>query len=81
MYKYCTIQVPLSPIDLISDVMIPIIGYLDDLILVLLGDNSLLRRAPLAVLAECRLQAENCYGNKINPQAGIAAVVVAICYC
>ena len=47
----------LSPIDLIPDI-IPIIGYLDDLILVPLGIILVLRMIPPTVLAECRLKAE-----------------------
>lgn len=47
----------LSPIDLIPDV-IPVIGYLDDAILVPLGIILVLRMIPPAVLAECREKAE-----------------------
>lgn len=47
----------LSPIDVIPDI-IPIIGYLDDLILVPLGIILVLRMIPPTVLAECRLKAK-----------------------
>ena len=43
----------LSPIDLIPDV-IPVLGYLDDLLLVPLGLALALRLIPAPVLAECR---------------------------
>lgn len=43
----------LSPIDLIPDV-IPVLGYLDDLLLVPLGVALALRLIPPAVMAECR---------------------------
>ncbi|HEY7343516.1 MAG TPA: YkvA family protein [Ktedonobacterales bacterium] len=46
-----------SPIDLIPD-FIPIIGYLDDLILVPLGIVLALKMIPPDVMAECRLRAE-----------------------
>ena len=46
----------LSPIDLIPD-MIPVLGYLDDLILVPLGIYLALRMIPPPVLAECRQMA------------------------
>ncbi len=47
----------LSPLDLIPD-FIPIIGYLDDLILVPLGMALVLRLTPKDVLADCRERAQ-----------------------
>jgi len=64
----------LSPIDLIPDV-IPIIGYLDDLILVPLGIILVLRMIPPVVLTQCRLQAETAM-EQDKPTSWIAAVVV-----
>lgn len=46
-----------SPIDLIPDV-IPVIGYLDDLLLVPLGIWLALKMIPSDVLAECRAAAD-----------------------
>src|SRR5215212_4855627 len=46
----------LSPIDLIPD-FIPVLGYLDDLILVPLGLALALRMVPPHVLGECRARA------------------------
>jgi uncharacterized membrane protein YkvA (DUF1232 family) len=43
----------ISPIDLIPD-FIPVLGYLDDLILVPLGIVLALRMIPTEVMAECR---------------------------
>lgn len=45
-----------SPIDLIPD-FIPILGYLDDLVLIPLGVALSLRMIPAEVLAECRERA------------------------
>ena len=45
-----------SPIDLIPD-FIPVLGFLDDLILVPLGIVLALRMIPTAVMAECRQRA------------------------
>ena len=66
-----------SPIDLIPD-FIPILGYLDDLILVPLGITLALRMIPAPVLAECRerAQAVMALGKPINRVA--AAAIVAI---
>lgn len=47
----------LSPFDLIPD-FIPVIGYLDDLVIVPLGIAAVLRLVPADVLAECREQAQ-----------------------
>ena len=46
----------LSPIDLIPD-FIPVLGYLDDMILVPAGVALVLRLVPPQVMADCREQA------------------------
>lgn len=46
-----------SPIDLIPD-FIPVLGLLDDLMLIPLGIWLAIRLVPPAVLAECRLRAQ-----------------------
>lgn len=45
-----------SPIDLIPD-FIPVLGYLDDLVLIPLGIALALRMIPSEVMAECRTRA------------------------
>lgn len=47
----------LSPIDLIPD-FVPVLGYLDDLILIPLGIALALRMVPREVLDDCRARAE-----------------------
>ena len=49
----CVVGYALSPIDLIPD-FIPVLGYLDDLVLIPLGIALVLRMIPPAVLDECR---------------------------
>jgi uncharacterized membrane protein YkvA (DUF1232 family) len=64
-----------SPIDLIPD-PIPILGYLDDLILIPLGLALALKMIPPAVMAECRAQAA---ASQTKPTSWVAAgVIVAI---
>ncbi len=53
----CVVAYALSPIDLIPD-FIPVLGYLDDLVLVPLGIALVLRLIPRDVLAECRQRAQ-----------------------
>lgn len=65
-----------SPIDLIPDV-IPILGYLDDLVLVPLGIILVLKMIPPAVLAECREKAEAAM-DQGKPTSKIAAIVIVV---
>jgi uncharacterized membrane protein YkvA (DUF1232 family) len=51
-----TVAYALSPIDLIPD-FIPVIGYLDDLVIVPLGIALALKLVPKEIMAECRDQA------------------------
>lgn len=52
-----TVAYALSPIDLIPD-FIPILGYLDDLIIVPLGIYFVVKMIPDEVLTECRQRAK-----------------------
>lgn len=63
-----------SPVDLIPD-PIPVLGYLDDLVLIPLGVALAVRMIPDAVLAECRERARNT-GAKAGPKGTVAAVIV-----
>ena len=63
-----------SPIDLIPDV-IPVLGYLDDLVLVPLGIILVIKMIPPAVLAECREKAEAAM-DQGKPTSKIAAIVI-----
>lgn len=73
----CVVGYAFSPIDLIPD-PIPILGYLDDLILLPLGIALALRLIPPPVMAECREQAREAMreGRPVNRIA--AGVIVAI---
>lgn len=70
----CVVAYALSPIDLIPD-FIPILGYLDDLILVPIGIMLAVRLIPRPVMERCRAEA----GRKLSKgEAGgrKAAVVI-----
>ena len=64
-----------SPIDLIPD-PIPVLGYLDDLILVPLGIALAVRMIPAEVLAEHRLKAREIRGKPVNRAAAVVVVAV-----
>ena len=54
----CVVAYAFSPIDLIPD-FVPILGYLDDLILVPLGMTLALRLIHAHIMNECREQAQH----------------------
>jgi uncharacterized membrane protein YkvA (DUF1232 family) len=66
-----------SPIDLIPD-PIPVLGYLDDLVLVPLGAALALKMIPPDVLAENREKAREAMSEGIPTNWAAAAVIVAI---
>ena len=71
----CVVAYAFSPIDLIPD-PIPVLGYLDDLILVPLGIALAIRLIPPAVMAECRARAVATGRRPVNWVA--AGVIIAI---
>lgn len=76
-FAACVVGYAFSPIDLIPD-PIPILGYLDDLILIPLGVILAIKMIPPVVLNECRerVQEEMKRGKPVNWAA--AAVIISI---
>ena len=64
----------LSPIDLIPD-FIPVIGYLDDLILVPLGIWLVVALVPGEIMVECRAKACEAASRPIS-KGGMAAIIL-----
>jgi uncharacterized membrane protein YkvA (DUF1232 family) len=70
----CVIAYAFSPIDLIPD-FVPVVGYLDDLVLVPLGLLLVLRLIPAPVMAEHRAAAAELAQRPVS-YAGAAAIIV-----
>jgi uncharacterized membrane protein YkvA (DUF1232 family) len=67
----------LSPIDLIPD-FIPVVGYLDDLVIVPLGIWLVVSLIPDEVMAECRTRADEIAQRPVSRTGMIAITVVWI---
>jgi uncharacterized membrane protein YkvA (DUF1232 family) len=69
----------LSPIDLIPD-FVPVLGYLDDLVVVSLGLVIVVRLVPGDVMDECRKRAAETFvaGRPISKSAAAVVIVVWI---
>ncbi|MCI0399676.1 MAG: DUF1232 domain-containing protein [Chloroflexi bacterium] len=77
LFIMAVVAYALSPIDLIPD-PIPVLGYLDDLVLIPLGIALALRMIPPAVMAEARARAEALAGRDKPTSRAAAAVIVLI---
>lgn len=75
---YLIIAYALSPIDLIPD-FLPVIGYLDELILLPAGLWLMIRFMPAALLAECRERADDWIAKgRERPRSKLGAVIVIV---
>jgi len=70
----CTLAYALSPIDLIPD-FVPILGYLDDFVLVPLGIALSVKLVPPEVLRECREKAKTSEGSRSLGRYGAIAIL------
>jgi uncharacterized membrane protein YkvA (DUF1232 family) len=73
----CIVAYAFSPIDLIPD-YVPILGYLDDLILIPLGIAVVLKTIPPEVMVECREKAAIAMAGGKPKNWIAAAIIVAI---
>ena len=77
IFAACVVGYAFSPIDLIPD-PIPVLGYLDDLVLVPVGVALALKMIPQTVLAECREKAEAAMSQGKPTNWTAAGVIMAI---
>lgn len=73
----CVVAYAFSPVDLIPD-FIPILGYLDDLILIPLGVMLAIRLIPHDVLADSRAKAQAILGKAKPKNWWAAGIIIAI---
>ena len=66
-----------SPLDLVPD-FIPVLGYLDDLVLVPLGIALALKMIPAPVMSECRERAQATLAQERPTNRAAAVVIVAL---
>jgi uncharacterized membrane protein YkvA (DUF1232 family) len=71
----CVVAYALSPIDLIPD-FIPVLGLLDDLVLVPLGLLMVLRLIPADILAEHRIAATAIAERPVSRAGAVAVIAV-----
>jgi uncharacterized membrane protein YkvA (DUF1232 family) len=77
LFAACVVAYAFSPIDLIPD-PIPVLGYLDDLVLVPLGIALALKMIPPTVMAEYREKAQVAMSEGKTTNWAAAAVIIAI---
>ena len=77
VFAACVVGYAFSPIDLVPD-PIPVLGYLDDLVLVPLGVTLALKMIPQTVLAECREKAQAAMSQGKPTNWTAAGVIIAI---
>jgi len=73
VFAACVVGYAFSPIDLIPD-PIPVLGYLDDLILIPLGVALAARMIPVEVLEDRRQKARSAEGQPVNRTAAVFVV-------
>ncbi len=76
IFTACVVAYAFSPIDLIPD-FIPILGYLDDVILIPLGIYFSLKLIPKPILEECNLKAQTLLNNE-KPKNWIAGTIIIL---
>ena len=77
VFTACVVAYAFSPIDLIPD-FIPILGYLDDVIIVPLGIMFALKMIPKSVISDCEVKAEELMKNGKPKNWIVGSLIVLI---
>jgi uncharacterized membrane protein YkvA (DUF1232 family) len=77
LFTACVVAYAFSPIDLIPD-FIPILGYLDDVIIVPLGIMFALKMIPKQVILECEAHAEEMLKNGRPKNWVVGSLIIII---
>ena len=76
VFTACVVAYAFSPIDLIPD-FIPVLGYIDDIIIVPLGIMLALKMLPTSVIEDCTIKAEELIGNE-RPKNWVAGSIIIV---
>lgn len=79
VWTFVVVAYAISPIDFIPD-FVPVLGYLDDVILLPLGIWIALHLIPTAVMEECRAQSRDKNGKPTSPAGRWAAIVIVLAW-
>lgn len=77
LMAFLVVAYAFSPIDLVPD-FVPVLGYLDDVILIPLGITLTLKLVPDEVMLECRERAQGVLKKPVNWVAGAIIVLIWI---
>ncbi|MBT2256419.1 YkvA family protein [Priestia megaterium] len=76
LFTACVVAYAFSPIDLIPD-FIPVLGYIDDIIIVPLGIMLALKMLPISVIEDCTIKAEELIQNE-RPKNWVAGSIIIV---
>lgn len=76
LFSFLVVAYAFSPIDLIPD-FIPVLGYLDDIILIPLGISLSLKMIPRPILDDLRIKANEIRG-KVKPKNWVTGIIFII---
>jgi uncharacterized membrane protein YkvA (DUF1232 family) len=77
LFAACVVGYAFSPIDLIPD-FVPVLGYLDDLIVVPLGIALVLKLIPADVVAHCRARSQAAMVEGKPTNWFVAGIIIAM---